>query len=265
MYAAQMWGLMDYLESMVRAFANTKPWQGEVPPDYFPNFLGVMTEQLFIADHAPSNNTLAVDAADNMTPAPGFTDSEIFFEQAAIHEAVKAARGKFIMVELGGGYAARTVDAHAALQQHNPMPGRYVVVEAEPTHFDWALRHTRTNGINPDDHWMINALVGVDNKPQVFLLVKGFLATASSPRVIWITCPKSFDDGQCLTSTPLGHSDEARNAALEFSRASKFLPGCPKGRDAREWRIFWHRAFPYLTDEAIEHLRDGFHKVDLPV
>ncbi len=174
MYAAQMWGLMDYLESMVRAFANTKPWQGEVPPDYFPNFLGVMTEQLFIADHAPSNNTLAVDAADNMTPAPGFTDGEIFFEQAAIHEAVKAARGKFIMVELGGGYAARTVDAHAALQQHNPMPGRYVVVEAEPTHFDWALRYMRTNGINPDDHWMINALVGVDNIPQVFLLGEGF-------------------------------------------------------------------------------------------
>ena len=42
-----MWGPMDYLESMVRAFANTKPWQDAVAPDYFPNFLGVMTEQLF--------------------------------------------------------------------------------------------------------------------------------------------------------------------------------------------------------------------------
>ncbi len=151
MYAAQMRGPMDYLESMVRAFANTKPWQGAVAPDYFPNFLGVMTEQLFIADYAPSNNTLAVNAADNMTPAPGFADGEVFFEQAAIHEAVKAARGKFIMVELGGGYAARTVDAHAALQLHNPMHSRYVVVEAEPTHFNWALRHMRTNDINPDD------------------------------------------------------------------------------------------------------------------
>jgi hypothetical protein len=39
----------------------------------------------------------------------------------------------------------------------------------------------------------------------------------------------------------------------------------PKGRNAREWRTFWHRAFPYLTDEAIEYLCDGFRKVDLPV
>ena len=72
------------------------------------------------------------------------------------------------MVELGGGYAARTVDAHAALQLHNPMPSRYVVVEAELTHFSWALRHMHANGIDPDDHWMINALVGVDNKPHIF-------------------------------------------------------------------------------------------------
>ena len=152
MYAALKWEKMEHIESMVRTFAKTKPWQGEVPPEFFPNFLGVMTEQLFTVDYAPSNNVISLDDMNNSTPPPGFDDGEVFFEQAAIHEAVMAARDKFIMVELGGGYAARTVDAHAALQRHNPMPSRYVVVEAEPTHFDWALRHMRTNGIDPEDH-----------------------------------------------------------------------------------------------------------------
>jgi len=39
------------------------------------------------------------------------------------------------MDELGGGFAARTVDAHATLQRLNPLPGGFIVVKAEPTHF----------------------------------------------------------------------------------------------------------------------------------
>jgi hypothetical protein len=165
---------MDQLETRVRTFADTRPWRGDVPTGCFPNFLGVMTELAFVADYAPSNQVLAVNGAANQSPAPKFDDGEIFFEQAAIHKAVMAATDKFIMVELGGGYAARTVDAHAALQRHNAMPSHYVVVEAEPTHFGWALRHMRTNGIDPGDHWMINALVGTSNQPKVFLLGEGF-------------------------------------------------------------------------------------------
>jgi adenylate cyclase len=62
----------------------------------------------------------------------------------------------------------------------------------------------------------------------------------------------------------LGQSDEARDVALEFNRVSKVLPGCPTGRDTREWQTFWRRAFPYLKDEAIEHLLEGFRMVNLP-
>ncbi|MBT3534997.1 MAG: hypothetical protein HN478_14030 [Rhodospirillaceae bacterium] len=165
---------MDQIDTMVRTFADISPWQGEVPDGCFPNFLGVMTEQLFVEDYAPSNHLLSVNGAANLTPAPTFDDGEVFFEQAAIHKAVMEARDKFVMFELGGGYAARTVDAHAALQQHNPMPNKFVVVEAEPTHFEWALRHMQTNGMDPEDHWMINALVGTDNEPKIFLLGEGF-------------------------------------------------------------------------------------------
>ena len=80
-----------------------------------------------------------------------------------------AARGRFVMVELGGGYAARSVDAHRALQNLNPMPCQLVIVEAEPTHFAWAKRHLEANGIDPADHWLIKAAVSVDSDPKLFM------------------------------------------------------------------------------------------------
>lgn len=169
---------MDQLEATVRSFADTEPWQGEVPKGYFPNFLGVMTELAFVAEHPPSNHLLPVNGQTNKAPAPAFDDGELFFEQAAIEKAVKAASGRFIMVELGGGFAARTVDAHAALQRHNPLPSQFVVVEAEPTHFEWAQRHMRVNGIDPEEHWLINALVGTDDLPKLFLLGEGFFGNS---------------------------------------------------------------------------------------
>lgn len=172
---------MDQLEAAVRAFADTAAWHGEVPGGCFPNYLGVMTELAFVADYPPSNHLLPVNGRANNTPPPTFDDGEIFFEQAAIHNAVMAAKEQFTMVELGGGFAARTVDAHAALQRHNPLPCRFVVVEAEPTHFEWAQRHMRTNGIDPADHWLINALVGIDNKPKLFMLGEGFYGNTLVP------------------------------------------------------------------------------------
>ncbi|MDE0728198.1 MAG: hypothetical protein OSB82_17250, partial [Alphaproteobacteria bacterium] len=72
---------------------------------------------------------------------PIVSDGEPFFEFAANHRAVHAARDRFTMVELGGGYAARSVDAYTALQIFNPLACQLVIVEAEPTHFQWAKRH----------------------------------------------------------------------------------------------------------------------------
>jgi hypothetical protein len=96
-------------------------------------------------------------------------DGEPFFEFAAIQKAVRAARERFIMVELGGGYAARSVDAHKLLQDLNPMPCQLVVVEAEPTHFQWIKRHFIANGIDPGAHWLLNAAVSYDSDPLLFM------------------------------------------------------------------------------------------------
>ncbi|MDP6873754.1 MAG: hypothetical protein QF521_09520 [Alphaproteobacteria bacterium] len=221
---------MDQVEASVRAFAETQPWQGDVPAGCFPNYLGVMTELEFVAEHPPSNHLLPVNGRANNTPAPGFDDGEIFFEQAAIHNAVRAATDQFTMIELGGGYAARTVDAHAALQRHNPLPCRYVVVEAEPTHFEWAQRHMRTNGINPVDHWLINALVGTDNTPQVFMLGEGFYGNgiASEGELLQLVAnlrgnitpdqvlTRLLTTGRCGVQQPYNMSDKVRHFDFGF-------------------------------------------------
>ena len=162
---------MNELGPLVDEFAKIPPWQGECPDGAFANFLGVMTDKEFIERHHPSN---VVSAGGSLEiPPPTVTDGEPFFEYAAIRKAIDGAEGRFVMIELGGGYAARSVDAHRLLQQRNPMPSQLVIVEAEATHFQWIKRHLSANGINPAEHWLINAAVSTDSQPKLFMTGAG--------------------------------------------------------------------------------------------
>ncbi|MBT3532228.1 MAG: hypothetical protein HN478_00010 [Rhodospirillaceae bacterium] len=160
---------MNNLGPLVDTFSGLAPWRGDCAEGSFANFLGVMTDLEFVERHHPSNVQLDCDDASTGLRLPTVADGETFFEFAAIHEAVRAARDRFVMIELGGGYAARSVDAHQLLQSLNPMPSQLVIVEAEPTHFQWAKRHLAANGIDPKDHWLINAAVSVDTDPILFM------------------------------------------------------------------------------------------------
>ncbi len=164
---------MNDLGPLVDEFANLDPWYGECKAGCFPNFLGVMTDLAFVERHHPSNMARPANDGTFTTNVPKVMDGEPFFEFAAIRKAVEAAQDKFVMVELGGGYGARSVDAHKVLQDRNPMPCQLVIVEAEPTHFQWARQHLTANGIDPNDHWLINAAVSIDSQPQLFMRGSG--------------------------------------------------------------------------------------------
>ena len=88
-------------------------------------------------------------------------------------EAARAARDRFVMVEAGGGFAARSADSHAALSRLNPVPDTYVVVEALPRHIEWARAHFLANGLDPADHWMIGALINDTGRPDLFAHAPG--------------------------------------------------------------------------------------------
>ena len=63
----------------------------------------------------------------------------------------------------------------------------------------------------------------------------------------------------------VGYDSAARRAAAEFERLSAETPIRPDGPDASDWRGFWQRAYPYLRDDAFEHVLEGIRKAALPV
>jgi hypothetical protein len=159
---------MNELGPLVETFAGLEPWRGSTVEGSFANFLGVMTDLQFVELYHPPSAQLDKGRVTEIR-MPDVKDGEAFFEFAAIYKAVQAAQERFVMVELGGGYAARSVDAHRLLQTMNPMPCQLTIVEAEPTHFQWAKEHLTSNGIDPLDHWLINAAVSTDTDPKLFM------------------------------------------------------------------------------------------------
>ncbi|MBM3492199.1 MAG: hypothetical protein FJX68_17515 [Alphaproteobacteria bacterium] len=157
------------------SIARLRPWRGTVAPGCFANFLGAQTALEFVARHPPSNAVIAPpEGGEAMARLPTPRDGELFFEFASLLDAVREAEERFVMLELGGGYAARSVDAALALRRFNPLPAFLLVVEAEPTHFAWAEQHFRANSLDPEQHWLINAAVSSQNQPVPFLIGAGY-------------------------------------------------------------------------------------------
>jgi hypothetical protein len=129
-----------------------------------------MTDLEFVERHHPFNTQHEDNGGNVSIRLPTVDDGEPFLEFAAIYKAVRVARERFVMVKLGGGYAAHSVDAQQTLQDLNPMPCQLVIVETEPTHFEWAKRHLAANGIDPLDPWLIKAAASTDSDPRLFML-----------------------------------------------------------------------------------------------
>ena len=98
---------MNDLGPLVGTFAKLEPWRGACAEGSFANYLGVMTDLEFIKRHHPSNTSLISEKNGEAIRLPIVSDGEPFFEFAAVHRAVHAARDRFTMVELGGGNICR--------------------------------------------------------------------------------------------------------------------------------------------------------------
>ena len=156
------------------AFDDIEPWSGPVPATYVVNFLGVLRSQDYLIGVERQANAHIEDSAyQAKTLRPTVADGEEYFEWLDVLAAVRSAEDSFTMIELGAGYAARSVNANAALNHLNQIPRRFVVVEGQDQHFAWAQEHFRTNGIDPDDHWFVNALVNATGKPELFVHAPG--------------------------------------------------------------------------------------------
>jgi FkbM family methyltransferase len=149
-------------------FAAFPPWSGPVDmSQYSPNPLGVRTRRLFTQNMAKGPAAIP-PSQEKFFHSQWPPVSEEFFEWIDLLEAVSQAHQAFTMIELGAGYGRWLVNAAAALRQRGHHDFRLIGVEAEPTHFQWMKVHFADNGLDPDQHWLIEAAITTHRKGAWF-------------------------------------------------------------------------------------------------
>ena len=156
---------MNNLEEYAGTFDGIRPWSGMVPPGYFVDYLGTLTDAAFLVpfgivpDYRGQHVTI---------PLPSLEKGEEWFEVVNWIVAAREARERYAMITLGAAYGAQAVGSQRALRLLNPLPYKLVAVEAEPENLEWMRRHLRTNGIDPERHWLVQAALSHDNTPVLF-------------------------------------------------------------------------------------------------
>jgi FkbM family methyltransferase len=157
---------MNDLERCLTLFDGFPSFSGFVPKGFLVDFLGCLTDARFRAMWGVDPDEVGGTETVASLPEPSW--GELFFEPVDWFEAAREAQGSYTMVTLGACYGAQAVGAYQALQRLNPMPCRLVAVEPEPTNFAWLKKHFRDNGIDTQQHWLINCAVSDTNKPVLF-------------------------------------------------------------------------------------------------
>lgn len=75
-------------------------------------------------------------------------------------KSVECAHGCFVMMELGAGWGPWLVAGAAAARQRGISDLRLLGVEGDPTHFSALRQHFLDNGLDPDSHTLLQAVVG---------------------------------------------------------------------------------------------------------
>jgi hypothetical protein len=159
---------MSNLKQYSALFDEIIPWSGTIPAGFTVDFLGTLTSKEFLVwGYHPAY----VDGGQITLQRPCLEENEngeLWFEAVDWILAVKEAREKFVMITLGALFGYQAVGCSRALQLLNPLPSRLVAVEPIPENVEWTKRHMRDNGIDPDDHWVIQAVVSDSNDPVFF-------------------------------------------------------------------------------------------------
>ena len=91
--------------------------------------------------------------------------------------AVAAARGQIVAVELGAGWGPWLVAAYAAARRRGIRNIKLVGVEGLPEHVEMMRQHFIDNGIRPGDHTLYQAVVGTRDGTAWFPIVEDAVAT----------------------------------------------------------------------------------------
>src|SRR5262245_8433762 len=157
---------MNELAKYVDVFDGITPWAGTPPAGFTADFVGTLIDLKFRTIYEVHPDL--VGGKFIQTRAPTIADGEGWFEAVNWVEAARAARDRFVMITLGACYGAQVVGCYRALQLLNPMPSKFVAVEGDPENVEWMKQHMRDNGMDPDEHWLVQAALSDTNKPVLF-------------------------------------------------------------------------------------------------
>jgi FkbM family methyltransferase len=131
------------------------PWSGPGEPEFFRDFLGVRTRVSFMPPpYAPFAGT--VEGPPGAERA-GFLDPA---EWAGALTGVLQARERFRAIELGAGFGPILVGSAVAAARLGISDIRLVGVEGAESHVAMMRRHFSDNGLDPDAHRLLHAVVG---------------------------------------------------------------------------------------------------------
>lgn len=156
---------MNNLEAFSDVFAGLKPYRGVSDPAFLVDFLGVKTSTTFreMWNEAPVEGGRPIEVKP-----PPVSCGEGWFEAVNWVEAAREAKDHYVMITLGACYGAQAVGAYKALQAINPMPAKLVCVEGDPDNVAWIEQHFRDNGLDPEEHWVLEAALGADHEPILY-------------------------------------------------------------------------------------------------
>lgn len=156
-------------------FEHFPPFAGEVPTEFFVDFLGCRTPAGYYAKSTGTGRT----SAFVQTAWPDFNPE--YYEWVDLLEAVLAAGDSFTMLELGAGFGRWAVPGIYAARYRAIRDIHLGVVEPEPAHLDLMREFFAVNNISEE---MVDLYPGTisENAGKAWFVVKQDVSIVSDAR-----------------------------------------------------------------------------------
>jgi FkbM family methyltransferase len=154
----------SYFAKVDSLLAQIDPWSGHVPNGYAADFLGIFTHgSLLWSTSGPLGGSYVATRLPTLA-----SDGEAWLEIADWLFSASEATDQYVAISLGAAFGAQLVGAWKALQAINPLPAKLVAVEPVPQNCASLRKHMTFNGIDPNEHWILQAALGADSEPILF-------------------------------------------------------------------------------------------------
>ena len=122
-------------------------------PGYIVDFLGARTSVVYLHADKLSGHVEGL-------PVPANWHAEAP-EWIGLVKSLDGARDRFVMMELGAGWGPWVVSGAVAAARRGIADVRLCAVEGDPTHYRCMVEHFEANGLDPAQHMILEAAVGV--------------------------------------------------------------------------------------------------------